>query len=76
MGQKVNPIGLRLGVNRSWDSVWFDEKNYANKLHEDIIIRNYVNSKLEKASVSNIQIERTPKKVNINRGGGGLNSKK
>ena len=41
MGQKVNPIGLRIGVNKSWESVWFDEKNYANKLHEDIIIRNY-----------------------------------
>ena len=65
MGQKVNPIGLRLGVNKGWDSVWFDEKNYANKLHEDIIIRNYINNKLNKASISNIRIERTPKKVNI-----------
>ena len=65
MGQKTNPIGLRLGINRDWDSVWFDEKNYANKLHEDIIIRNYINNKLNKASISNIRIERTPKKVNI-----------
>ena len=65
MGQKVNPIGLRIGVNKNWDSTWFDEKNYANKLHEDIIIRNYINNKLDKASVSNIIIERTPKKVNI-----------
>jgi len=65
LGQKVNPIGLRLGVNKDWDSVWFDEKNYANKLHEDIIIRNYINDKLNKASISNIRIERTPKKVNI-----------
>ena len=65
MGQKVNPIGLRLGVNKNWDSIWFDEKNYANKLHEDIIIRNYINNKLSRASVSNIQIERTPKKVNV-----------
>ena len=65
MGQKVNPIGLRLGVNKDWNSVWFDEKNYANKLHEDIIIRNYINNKLNRASVSNIQIERTPKKVNV-----------
>ena len=65
MGQKVNPIGLRLGVNKTWDSTWFDEKNYANKLHEDIIIRNYINNKLNKASVSNVLIERTPKKVNI-----------
>ena len=62
MGQKVNPIGLRLGVNKTWDSTWFDEKNYANKLHEDIIIRNYINNKLNKASVSNVLIERTPKK--------------
>ena len=36
MGQKVNPIGLRLGVNRSWDSIWFDEKNFADKINEDI----------------------------------------
>ena len=36
MGQKTNPVGIRLGINRKWDSVWFDEKNYANKLHEDI----------------------------------------
>jgi len=65
LGQKVNPIGLRIGVNKDWDSTWFDEKNYANKLHEDIIIRNYINNKLNKASVSNVIIERTPKKVNI-----------
>ena len=65
LGQKVNPIGLRLGVNKGWDSTWFDEKNYANKLHEDIIIRNYINNKLDRASVSNVLIERTPKKVNI-----------
>ena len=65
MGQKVNPIGLRIGVNKSWDSIWFDEKNYANKLHEDIIIRNYINNKLDRASISNITIERTPKKVNV-----------
>jgi len=65
LGQKVNPIGLRIGVNKAWDSVWFDEKNYANKLHEDIVIRNYINNKLNKASISNINIERTPKKVNL-----------
>ena len=65
MGQKVNPIGLRLGVNKDWESTWFDEKNYASKLHEDIIIRNYINNKLDKASISSITIERTPKKVNI-----------
>jgi len=65
LGQKVNPIGLRLGVNKDWDSIWFDEKNYANKLHEDIIIRNYINNKVNRGSVCNIRIERTPRKVNI-----------
>ena len=63
MGQKANPIGLRLGINRSWDSVWFDEKNYAEKLHEDIILRNYINNRLSHASISRIEISRTPKRA-------------
>ena len=63
MGQKANPIGLRLGINRSWDSVWFDEKNYAEKLHEDIILRNYINNRLSHASIARIEIARTPKRV-------------
>ena len=63
MGQKVHPIGLRLGINRDWESTWFDEKNYAKKLHEDIIIRNYISSKLSRASIANIEISRTAKKV-------------
>ena len=50
MGQKTNPIGLRLGVNRTWDSIWFDEKNFADKLHEDIIIRNFISNKLKDAN--------------------------
>ena len=65
MGQKCNPIGLRLGINRSWDSVWFDEKNYATKLHEDIILRNYISNKLNHASISRIEISRTPKRVTV-----------
>ena len=65
MGQKANPIGLRLGINRSWDSVWFDEKNYASKLHEDIILRNYINNRLSRASISRIEISRTSKRVSI-----------
>ena len=65
MGQKTNPIGLRLGINRDWDSVWFDEKNYAAKLHEDIILRNYINNRLSHASVSRIEISRTPKRVTV-----------
>ena len=65
MGQKTNPIGLRLGINRDWDSVWFDEKNYAAKLHEDIILRNYINNRLSHASISRIAISRTPKRVTV-----------
>ena len=65
MGQKTNPIGLRLGINRSWDSVWFDEKNYASKLHEDIILRNYINNRLNHASISRIEISRTSKRVSV-----------
>jgi small subunit ribosomal protein S3 len=65
LGQKTNPIGLRLGLNRDWDSVWFDEKNYAAKLHEDIILRNYINNRLGHASISRIEISRTPKRVSV-----------
>ena len=65
MGQKTNPIGLRLGINRSWDSVWFDEKNYSSKLHEDIILRNYINNRLSRASISRIEISRTSKRVSV-----------
>ena len=65
MGQKTNPIGLRLGINRGWDSIWFDEKNYASKLHEDIILRNYINNRLSHASISRIEISRTSKRVSV-----------
>ena len=65
MGQKTNPIGLRLGINRNWDSVWFDEKDYASKLQEDIILRNYINNRLNHASISRIEISRTPKRVSV-----------
>jgi len=65
MGQKTNPIGLRLGVNRTWDSIWFDEKNFADKLHEDIIIRNFISNKLKDASISRVNIERTAKSITV-----------
>ncbi len=65
MGQKVNPIGLRLGIIRSWDSNWYDEKSFAGKLTEDITIRNYVRNRLKKAGISRILIERTPKRAVI-----------
>tara|TARA_B100000287_G_scaffold47521_1_gene42343 strand:- start:1483 stop:2106 length:624 start_codon:yes stop_codon:yes gene_type:complete len=65
MGQKTNPIGLRLGINRTWDSIWFDEKNFAEKLHEDIIIRNYIKNKVKDASISRVNIERTAKSITV-----------
>ena len=65
MGQKVNPIGFRLGVNKNWNSVWFDEKNYSSKIKEDLIIRKFLTRRLHEASVSHIEIHRTSKKVVI-----------
>ncbi len=65
MGQKVNPIGLRLGITRGWESNWYGGKRFENKLVEDVKIRNYVNARLQKASVSKIYIERTLKLVII-----------
>ena len=66
MGQKVNPIGIRIGINKSWESTWFDEKNYADKLHEDILIRKFLFNKLSDASVARIEIERNSKKISLN----------
>jgi len=63
LGQKVNPIGLRLGIIRSWNSSWFDEKNFATKLEEDLKLRKYIKNRLRKAAVSRIEIERTAKRV-------------
>jgi len=65
LGQKVNPIGLRLGVNRSWDSVWFDEKNFASRVNEDILIRHYLNRRFSRSSIANILIDRKPSKTTI-----------
>ncbi len=65
MGQKTNPIGFRLGVNKTWLSTWFDEQNFADKLGEDIILRRYIQHRLNNAGVSRVEISRTPKKVTI-----------
>jgi small subunit ribosomal protein S3 len=65
LGQKTHPIGLRLGIIRSWDSNWYDEKSFAGKLSEDMTIRNYVRNRLKKAGISRILIERTPKRAVI-----------
>lgn len=66
MGQKVNPIGLRLGINKTWDSRWFAGKDYARLLHEDFEIRAYVMKSLPQAAISKIVIERPAKKARLN----------
>ncbi len=65
MGQKVNPNGFRIGINRTWDSRWFATDSYADLLHEDIKIRNFLNSQLKQASIAKIVIERPAKKASI-----------
>lgn len=65
MGQKTNPIGLRLGIIRNWDANWFDEKNVAVKLSEDIKVRNYIRSRKKKAGIARIIVERTAKQLRI-----------
>jgi small subunit ribosomal protein S3 len=66
MGQKVNPIGLRLGINRTWDSRWFANKGqYGDLLHEDLRIREYLEKRLAQAGVSRIVIERPHKKCRV-----------
>lgn len=66
MGQKVNPIGLRLGGVKTWRSLWFAEKNYSELLHEDIRIRRYLKQKLYHAGISRIEIERAANKAKVN----------
>ncbi len=63
MGQKIHPIGMRVGVIRDWDAKWYAEKEYADYLHEDLAIRQLVQTKLADASVSLIETERAVNKV-------------
>ncbi len=65
MGQKTNPIGFRLGINQSWSSLWFDEKTFAQKLKEDLMLRKYIEKRLPGASISKIEIKRTPKRITM-----------
>ncbi|MBN1593158.1 MAG: 30S ribosomal protein S3, partial [Candidatus Coatesbacteria bacterium] len=58
MGQKANPIGLRVGVTRDWDSKWYSKKDYAKYLHEDLAIKKTIKKQLENAAVSKVRIER------------------
>jgi len=66
LGQKVHPIGFRLGVIRTWDSKWFATGDYASLLHEDIKLRNYLKQRLYHAGISKIELERAANKAKIN----------
>ena len=65
MGQKVNPIGLRLGINRTWDSRWFARKGYGNQLLDDLQLRKFLDERLGQAAVSKVLIERAARKTRI-----------
>jgi small subunit ribosomal protein S3 len=65
MGQKINPIGFRLGVIRGWDSSWFGGKTFADKLVEDHKIRKYVDARIQKGGISKVVIERTLKRITL-----------
>ncbi|NOX36119.1 MAG: 30S ribosomal protein S3 [Calditrichaeota bacterium] len=65
MGQKTNPIGFRLGFIKTWNSQWFDEKNFAKTLNEDLFIRRYIRQRFKDGAVSKIEIERTAKRILI-----------
>lgn len=66
MGQKTNPVGLRVGIIRGWNSNWYESKSYATKLKEDEKLRGYVRNRLKKAGISKIIIDRTSKSVILN----------
>ncbi len=66
MGQKVHPIGFRLGVIKTWDSKWYAEADYSTLLHEDIKLRNYLKKRLYHAGISKIELERAANKAKVN----------
>jgi len=66
LGQKVHPIGFRLGFNRTWESRWYSEADYAKLLHEDIKLRNFLKKRLFHAGISKIEIERAASKAKFN----------
>lgn len=65
MGQKLNPIGMRLGINRTWDSRWYANRNYADLLHNDFKLRSFIEDRLKQAGVSKIIIERPAGKARV-----------
>jgi small subunit ribosomal protein S3 len=65
LGQKVNPVGLRLGINKTWTSRWYAEKDYAKFLHEDLKIKKHLKKQLGHAGIAEICVERSPEKVRV-----------
>ncbi|WP_411843270.1 30S ribosomal protein S3 [Salinicoccus sp. HZC-1] len=65
MGQKINPIGLRTGIIRDWEAKWYADKDFADLLHEDLKVREYIENNLKDAAVSKVEIERAANRVNI-----------
>ena len=65
MGQKVHPIGLRIGIIKDWESRWYAGKDYADLLHEDLRVREYIAKRLKDASVSKVEIERAANRLNV-----------
>ena len=65
MGQKTNPIGLRLGIVKTWDSRWFGKRNYAEMLREDLLVKRYLKKRLYQAGISKITIERKGDRITI-----------
>ena len=66
MGQKVHPVGFRLGVTETWSSRWYKKRGYAEQLHQDFFLREYVNKRLSGAGISSVEIERAANRVKIN----------
>lgn len=67
MGQKVNPTGIRVGITRTWDSIWYDDKkSYAKNIHEDLKIKKYINANKKNAGIGQVVIERFPDRINVN----------
>ena len=66
MGQKVNPIGLRVGISKTWNSKWYAGKDYPEQLKQDLSIQKFVKKRLKHAAISHIEVERTAKKTKVN----------
>ena len=65
MGQKIHPVSLRLGIIRTWNSVWYEERNYAKWLHEDLAVRRFIKDRYADTAISKVEIERAANKIKV-----------